>query len=207
MSTKPLWSWCLLFTAVGAALVAGSARSQTPLPAESPEQRDARMAWWREARFGMFIHWGLYAVPAGRWNEAPVPGIGEWIQQRANIPREQYEQLATRFDPVKYDPGAWARLAAEAGVRYVIITAKHHDGFCLWETNATDWNVVDRTPYRRDLLGPLAEACRGEGIRFCVYYSIMDWHHPAQDKTGDDYNPSTMKPGRKQQYIDDMQVQ
>jgi alpha-L-fucosidase len=190
-------------------LVAPLASSAPPLaiPAETPAEHDARMKWWREARFGMFIHWGLYAVPAGQWKGQPIGGIGEWIQNSANIPRAEYEQLARQFNPVKYDPVAWARTAKQAGIKYIVITSKHHDGFCLWDSKATDWDVVDRTPYGKDLLKPLAEACRAEGIKFCVYHSIMDWHHPAQDKSGEHYNPTTMKEGRKDEYVGYLKAQ
>jgi alpha-L-fucosidase len=188
-------------------LSAGAQTPATPIPQESPAEHDARMAWWREARFGMFIHWGLYAVPAGQWQGKPVPGIGEWIQNSANIPRQEYEQLAGQFNPTKYDPKEWARLAKDAGIRYVVITSKHHDGFALFDSKVSDWDVVDRSPYAKDLLKPLAEACRAEGIKFAVYHSIMDWHHPAQDKSGDSYNPSTIKEGRKQEFVDYMKAQ
>ena len=140
--------------------------------------RDARMGWWREARFGMFIHWGLYAVPGGVWNGKEGKGIGEWIMDSANIPVGDYEKFAKQFNPVKFDAAAWARTARQSGVKYVVITSKHHDGFCLFDTKATDYSVVKASPYGRDLLKPLAEACRREGIHFCAYYSIMDWHHP-----------------------------
>jgi alpha-L-fucosidase len=189
------------------AAFAQSAAPATPIPHESPAEHDARMAWWRDARLGMFIHWGLYAVPAGQWNGKPVAGIGEWIQNTADIPRDQYEQLAKQFNPVKYDPVAWAKLAKEAGVRYVVITSKHHDGFALFDSKVSDWDVVDRTPYAKDLLKPLADACRAEGIKFAVYHSIMDWHHPALDKSDGHYNPGTVKEGRKQEYVDYLKAQ
>ncbi|GMV35954.1 MAG: hypothetical protein AMXMBFR61_04620 [Fimbriimonadales bacterium] len=150
--------------------------AQTPL-SESREEFDKRMAWWREARFGMFIHWGLYAVPAGVWNGEQVPGAGEWIMYTKRIPREEYETLLKLFNPVKYDADAWVRLAKEAGMKYIVITSKHHDGFCLWDSKHTEYDVMS-TPYGRDLLKPLAEACRRHGIRLCFYHSIMDWHHP-----------------------------
>lgn len=172
------------------------------IPKETQAQRDARMGWWRDARFGMFIHWGLYAIPAGEWDGKPVDGIGEWIMDRANIPRDEYVKLAGRFNPTKFDADEWARIAAEAGVKYVVITSKHHDGFCLFDTDATDYNVVDASPYGKDLLAPLAEACRKHGIRFCTYYSIMDWHHPAQERNSEQrYNPTKMKDGRKAEYM------
>jgi hypothetical protein len=114
--------------------------------AETPEPRDARMAWWREARFGMFIHWGLYAVPAGEWKGQPVPGIGEWIMNKARIPAADYARFAADFNPVKFDADAWASLAKAAGMRYLIITAKHHDGFAMYQSGASSFNIVDATP-------------------------------------------------------------
>lgn len=180
-----------------------------PILPETAEQRDGRMAWWREARFGLFIHWGLYAVPAGQWNGKFVPpGGGEWIMNTANVPVEEYEQLARRFNPVKYDPAAWVRLAKAAGMKYIVITSKHHDGFCLFDTKATDYNVVEATPWGKDLLKPLADECRKQGLRFCTYYSIMDWHHPAQyrhDAKG--YNPTSVHVDRKAEYVSFMDRQ
>jgi alpha-L-fucosidase len=175
---------------------------------ETQAERDARMEWWRQARFGMFIHWGLYAIPAGTWKGERIGGIGEWIMDRANIPVADYEPLAKEFNPTQYDPVAWARLAKKAGVKYVVITSKHHDGFCLFDTDTTEWDVVDATPYGKDLLEPLARACREEGIRFCVYYSIMDWHHPAQYRGSEErYNPTKMHEGRKAEYMNYMKQQ
>jgi alpha-L-fucosidase len=165
------------------------------------------MAWWREARLGMFIHWGLYAIPAGHWDGKPHGGIGEWIMNSADIPVDRYEQLADQFDPVRYDPQQWVQIAKQAGMKYIVITSKHHDGFCLFDTAATDWDVVDRTPYKKDLLAPLAEECRKADIKFCVYYSIMDWHHPAQSHGESHYNPTLIKPERKQDYVDFMKQQ
>jgi alpha-L-fucosidase len=175
---------------------------------ETKAQRDARMEWWRDARFGMFIHWGLYAIPAGTWNGKQVSGIGEWIMNSANIPVDEYEKLAGRFNPVKYDPAEWARIAKDAGMKYLVITSKHHDGFCLFATDTTDYDVVDATPYGKDLLKPLADACRKQGIQFCTYYSIMDWHHPAQDRANEKhYNPTRIRDGRKEEYMGYMKEQ
>ena len=145
----------------------------------SVSAQEDRMAWWREARFGMFIHWGLYAIPAGVWKGRCIPGIGEWIMYRARITVKEYEKLAERFNPVKFNAREWARIAKEAGMKYMVITAKHHDGFCMFDTKYTDYNIVKATPFKRDPLKELAEACREEGIKFGFYYSqTLDWHHP-----------------------------
>lgn len=179
------------------------------IAAETKSEKDARMAWWREARFGMFIHWGVYAIPGGQWKGKFVPpGGGEWIMNTANVPVDEYEQLAKQFNPVKYDPAAWVRLAKAAGMNYIVITSKHHDGFCLFDSKATDYNAAKATPYGKDLLKPLAEECRKQGIKFCTYYSIMDWHHPAQLRNNDNgYNPTKVHPERKAEYISFMETQ
>ncbi len=190
------------------AAAAPAAAPQTAPPKESPAERDARMKWWREARFGMFIHWGLYAIPAGTWKDRKIGGIGEWIMNNANVPVEEYEKLAKEFNPVKYDPAEWVRVAREAGIKYIVITSKHHDGFCLFDTKATDYNVVKATPYGKDLLKPLADECRKQGLKFCTYYSIMDWHHPAQMRGSPKaYNPTKIVEGRKAEYMEFMKVQ
>ena len=146
-------------------------------PGETKEEEDARMAWWRDAKFGMFVHWGLYAVPAGEWKGRKVAGIGEWIMHRGKIPKEEYATLQQQFDPVKYDPRQWVRIAKQAGMKYIVITSKHHDGFCLFDSKLTDYDMPG-TPYGKDLLKPLAAACHAEGIKICWYHSIMDWYHP-----------------------------
>ncbi len=140
--------------------------------------KDQRMKWWREARFGMFIHWGLYAVPAGEWKGKQIPGIGEWIMERADIPVAEYEQLTKRFNPVRFNADEWVRIAKNAGMKYIVITSKHHDGFCLWDSKVTDYDIVDATPFKRDVLGELSKACKKQGVKLCFYHSIMDWHHP-----------------------------
>jgi alpha-L-fucosidase len=175
---------------------------------ETQAQRDARMQWWRDARFGMFIHWGLYAVPAGTWEGKQIGGIGEWIMDRANIPVEKYEKLATQFNPVKFDAAEWVQIAKDAGMKYIVITSKHHDGFCLFDTDATDWDVVDRTPYKKDLLIQLSKECDKQGLKFCTYYSIMDWHHPAQYRGSEKrYNPTKIHNERKAEYMAFMKQQ
>jgi alpha-L-fucosidase len=142
-----------------------------------------RTAWYREAKFGMFIHWGLYSVPAGQWKGRDgklhdMPGLGEWIMHDASIPIPEYERLAKGFDPVKFDAKQWVAVAKDAGMKYIVITSKHHDGFCMFATKATPYNIVDATPFHRDPLKELSAACKESGIKFCCYHSIMDWHHP-----------------------------
>jgi alpha-L-fucosidase len=145
------------------------------------------LPWFREARFGMFIHWGLYSIPAGEWNGQPIPGIGEWIMNRARIPVSEYERLTPRFNPVRFDAREWVDLAKRAGQRYLVITAKHHDGFCMYDSARTDYTIVRATPFGRDPLKELAEECARQGIEFGFYYSqTQDWHHPGGD--GNDWD-------------------
>ncbi|MGV3615622.1 MAG: alpha-L-fucosidase [Fimbriimonas sp.] len=145
------------------------------IPAETPAQHDARMNWWREARFGMFVHWGLYAIPAGKWGSNT--NHGEWIRDTAQIPVEEYDKLQAQFNPVKFEADAWARMAKDAGMKYLVLTSKHHDGFALFDSKYTDWDVMN-TPFRRDIVRELAQACRRHGVKLGLYHSIMDWHHP-----------------------------
>ena len=165
----------LLLLAALVATVSPTAAAQ--VAGESEADRDARMGWWREARFGMFIHWGLYSIPAGEWHGKPVEDIGEWIMFYGQIPVAEYEPLAQQFNPVAFDADAWVRLAKRAGMKYIVITSKHHEGFCLFDSALTDYTVMN-SPFKRDILKELAEACRREGIKLCFYYSILDWHHP-----------------------------
>jgi len=156
---------------------------------ESEAEKEARMKWWEDARFGLFIHWGLYAVPAGEYNGERTKSIGEWIMHHLNIPIKEYEKFAPQFNPVKYDAEEWVRIAKDAGMKYIVITSKHHDGFALWDSEVTEWDIIDATPYDKDLLKQLADACQKEGIKLCFYHSIMDWHHPdAQAMWEPDYN-------------------
>jgi alpha-L-fucosidase len=141
--------------------------------------KDDRMEWWREARFGMFIHWGVYAVPAGTYKGQKINRIGEWIMNRGKIPVAEYQQFAKEFNPVNYDAEAWVKMAKDAGMKYIVITSKHHDGFALFDSKASKWDIADATPYKKDLLKPLAEACRKYGIKLGFYYShAQDWNNP-----------------------------
>ncbi len=142
---------------------------------ETQAKKDARMQWWREARFGLFIHWGLYAIPAGEWKGDK--SHAEWIRTTAKIPLEEYDKLVQQFNPVEFNAADWVRMAKNAGMKYIVITSKHHDGFCLFDSKYTDFDVMS-TPFKRDILKELSEACRAEGLQMCWYHSIMDWHHP-----------------------------
>ncbi len=135
-----------------------------------------RMAWFNEARFGMFIHWGIYSVPAGEWNGNK--GYGEWFQLETQMPRDEYAKFAGQFDPEKFDAKAWVKVAKDAGMKYIVITSKHHDGFCMYDTKLTDYSIVKATPWHHDPMKELADAARAAGLKFCFYYSVPDWHHP-----------------------------
>lgn len=142
--------------------------------------KDERMKWWREAKFGMFIHWGVYAQFAGVYKgHEQLRGGAEWIMNRSKIPVAEYQEMAKSFNPVKYDPDAWVKMAKDAGMKYIIITAKHHDGFALFNSKASKWDITDATPYGKDLLKPLAEACKKQGMKLGFYYSqAQDWNNP-----------------------------
>lgn len=138
-----------------------------------------KLNWWREARFGLFIHWGLYSIPAGEWNGRRIDRIAEQIPRFAEISMNEYAELAEQFNPAHFDADAIAQLAVDAGMKYLVITAKHHDGFAMFKSDAAPFNVVDATPFGRDVVAELAEACAKAGIKFCIYYSQrQDWHHP-----------------------------
>jgi len=152
---------------------------QAAASAQSPAdpQKERRLRWFREAKYGLFIHWGLYAIPAGEWHGTRTPGLGEWIMFRAPVPVREYEKLATQFNPVKFNADEWVKLAKDAGMKYIVITSKHHDGFALFKSAASSYNVVDATPFKRDILKELAAACARQNMRLGFYYSqSQDWH-------------------------------
>ena len=159
--------------ALFAALVTGAfsaVAAEAPLRTlfnETAEAKARRMAWWTHDRFGMFIHFGLYAMPARQ----------EWIRHIEHITDEDYRKYFDRFDPDRFDAREWARTARKAGMRYIVLTAKHHEGFCLFDSKYTDYKITN-TPFGRDLVKEFAEACRAEGLRVGLYYSLIDWHHP-----------------------------
>ncbi|MBN2181584.1 MAG: alpha-L-fucosidase [Sedimentisphaerales bacterium] len=166
--------------------------------------KQERMEWWHEARFGMFIHWGLYAIPAGEWQGKRFPGIGEWIMERAKIPVSDYEKLAGQFNPDEFDAEQWVQIAKNAGMKYIVITSKHHDGFCMWDSEVTDYDIMDATPFKRDVLEELSRACKKHGIKLCFYHSIMDWHHPdAQAPSYPNYNDRSFSNPNFSRYVED----
>lgn len=140
----------------------------------------AAKKWFKEARFGMMAHWGLYTLLGGEWNgKAGVHPYGEWIMNGNRIPIKEYAGLAAAFNPVLFDPKEWMKRARDAGMKYFVITSKHHDGFAMYRSRVSKYNVVDATPFKRDVVGELAEACRDAGIRFGLYYSQdLDWSDP-----------------------------
>jgi alpha-L-fucosidase len=151
------------------------------------ELKQKRLQWFRDARFGMMIHWGLYSVPAGEWKGSLIPGLGEWIMNRAKIPVVEYEQLAAQFNPVKFNADEIVNLAKGAGMKYIVITSKHHDGFAMYHSTVSKYNIFDATPFKRDPMKELAEAAHRAGIRLCFYYSqTQDWHEP--DAIGNDWD-------------------
>ena len=152
---------------------------------ESIADKNNRMEWWKDATFGMFIHWGLYSVPAGRYHgKVSTHPSAEWIMNDEKIPISKYETYATQFNPVKFNAKTWVSIAKKAGVKYIVITSKHHDGFCLWDSKVSDYTITKATPFKRDILKELSDECKKQGIRFCTYHSIMDWHQP--DANGND---------------------
>lgn len=147
--------------------------------ADRETARDQRMETWREGRFGMFIHWGPYAVAAGEYQGKPVPHIGEWILRNAKIPLAEYEKMALEWKAEKYDAAQWVDFAKRCGVRYMVVTAKHHDGFALFDSQVSPWNAVKASGAKRDLLRPLADACAEKGMPLGFHYSqAQDWYHP-----------------------------
>jgi alpha-L-fucosidase len=182
---------------------AAYAAPQTPADPESPEAKKARLAWFHEAKYGLFIHWGLYAIPAGEWKGKRIPGIGEWIMNRAKIPVGEYEQLTKQWNPVKFDAEAWVQLAKDAGMKYMVITSKHHDGFALYDSKVSRFDVVDATPSKRDILKELQAACRKHGMPLGYYYSqSQDWREPGGAGNDWDFGPDLDPDGKERKDYD-----
>jgi len=165
---------------------------------------DPKMKWWRDAKFGMFIHWGIYSVPAGKWGNTTT--YGEWIMHSAKIPRSTYSAIAKEFNPTQFNAEEWVKLAKAAGQKYMVITSKHHDGFAMFGSRATPYNIVDATPFKRDVLKELADACRKHGMKLGFYYSqAQDWYHPGGAVSGNkDWDSSHI--GSMDKYIDEIAI-
>ena len=172
--------------------------TQTPAPESIPPERLAAREWFRDARFGLFIHWGAYSIL----------GNGEWVMENRRVPAPTYQWLATNFNPIRFNAREWVAVAKAAGMRYITITARHHDGFSMFVSNATRYDIVDWTPFKRDPLAELAEECRRQGIRLFFYYSQLDWYHPdywPRGRTGQ--HSGRPESGEWNKYLDFMDTQ
>ena len=173
--------------------------------AETDVQKQQRMQWWTEARFGMFIHWGVYSVPAGIYNGKPIAGNGEWIMNYGKIPMAVYQKFPSQFNPVKFNADSIVNLAKTAGMKYIVITSKHHDGFAMFKSDASNFNIVDATPFKRDVIAEMAAACKKYGIKLGLYYSqAQDWNHPGAAANGGHWDPA--QDGNMDDYIDKIAV-
>jgi alpha-L-fucosidase len=173
--------------------------------AETEAHKQQRMQWWNEARFGMFIHWGIYSVPAGTYDGKQIAGIGEWIMNKGKIPMVVYQKYATEFNPVKFNADRVVSLAKAAGMRYIVITSKHHDGFAMFKSDASSFNIVDATPFKRDVIAEMAVACKKYGVKFGLYYSqAQDWNHPGGAANGGHWDKA--QDGSMDEYIDKVAV-
>lgn len=180
---------------------------------ESTSEYNQRMRWFTDAKYGLFIHFGLYSQLGGEWEGEIHKQYAEWIQANADIPTQVYAMLTSTFNPKDFDAELIAKTAKAAGMKYIVITSKHHEGFCLWDSEYTNFDVAS-TPFKgRDILAELSAACKNHGLKFCTYYSIIDWHHPSQERNmdGDDrwghWGNIRMKSGKKQEYITYMKNQ
>lgn len=161
--------------------------------------------WFQDAKFGLFVHWGVYSIMGGGGDE----GIAEWIMNQKNIPVNQYEKLPGFFNPAQFDPAAWVSMVKKAGMKYITITSKHHDGFAMYDSKVSEYNIVDATPYGKDVIGMLKKECDRQGIKLFFYHSQLDWHHPdyvPQGKTGNDIAGRSTE-GDWNSYIDYMNTQ
>lgn len=175
---------------------------------------DERMEWWRDSKFGMFIHWGAYSIIGGERGTKIAGGGAEWAMDKLDYTIEDYEKFPEMFNPVMFDADAWVSMAKNAGMKYIVLTSKHHEGFALWDSKVSDYDVMDTSPFKRDVVKELSEACKKQGIKFCLYYSIVDWHHPqAQGNLYPNYNisqhddPSVVNPEFPEYYENYMKPQ
>ena len=177
--------------------VGSGAHAAEPVAPTLSPNAEARI-WFRDAKFGLFVHWGVYSLL----------GKGEWVMERDKLPIAEYEKLPPRFDPAEFDADALVKTAKAAGARYITFTAKHHDGFCMFDSKLTRFDIVDATPYAKDPLKALAEACRKQGLKLFVYYSLLDWHHPDYYPRGESGRTNGREgKGNWKQYVADYQGQ
>ena len=187
----------LLLLAAGACTQGNKTQEQISSTAESP----ARLEWFRDAKFGMFIHWGIYTELAGIYGDKTDGG--EWMMCSKRIPIREYSALAKQFNPVRFDADDWVALAREAGQQYLVVTAKHHDGFAMYHSAVSKYNIIDATPYGKDVIAELYRACGEQGLHFGFYYShMLDWYHPGAN--GCDWDPAHK--GSRQAYINDISI-
>jgi alpha-L-fucosidase len=169
------------------------------------EKKTDKMEWWRDARFGMFIHWGLYSIPAGEYDGKEIPGIGEWIMNTGKIPVAEYEKYASQFNPVDFNAEEWVKLAKDAGMKYIVITSKHHDGFAMFKSKVSNYNIVDATPFKRDVIAEMAAACKKYNMPFGLYYSqAQDWHTPGGAAIGGHWDKA--QDGDMDAYLDSIAI-
>lgn len=170
----------------------------------SPANLEARR-WFQDAKLGLFVHWGVYSIIGGGGDE----NIAEWVMQQQQISIKDYEQLPGFFNPTQFNASEWVSMVKDAGFNYITITSKHHDGFAMYDSEVSDYNIVDQTPYGKDVLKMLAEECRKQGLKLFFYYSQLDWHHPdywPRGRTGNDYTGRPQS-GNWNTYLDYMNAQ
>ena len=197
-SSAPAYYSGVLMKRKSLSLIAMLCSSVLAQPYRPSEANLKAREWFQDARFGLFIHWGVYSLL----------GDGEWVMNNRNIPASAYEKLPANFNPAQYDPAQWVSLAKQAGMRYITITSKHHDGFAMWHTQQSKYNIVDATPYGKDVLKMLAEECRRQGLKLFFYHSQLDWHHPDYFPRGNTgRNSGRPEQGDFNRYLDYMDAQ
>lgn len=193
----------IYFFALAIVLFCGTTWGQNATSSDAQTSNVSKMKWWKDAKFGMFIHWGIYAQAAGIWKDKT--DYGEWIMNSAKIPCAEYAKLANDFNPTKFNAEEWVQLAKAAGQKYIVITSKHHDGFAMFHSAASPYNIYDATPFKRDVIDEMAKACRKYGMKLGLYYSqAQDWHHPGGAASGGDWDESHK--GDMNKYIDEIAI-
>ncbi len=188
------------------AVIWGRSQTKRDYLNESISDFDQRLSWFKKAKYGMFIHFGLYSQLGGEWKGKIMPKYAEWIQAHADIAPQEYAMLTHTFNPKDFDADFVAQTAKKAGMKYIVVTTKHHEGFCLWDSEYTNFDVAN-TPFKRDIIAELSAACRKHRLKFGTYYSIIDWHHASQERNIDGtdwwtlWGEVRMKTGKKEEYV------